>query len=409
MEQGFQQRTLVCDTIEALSHPGISDTDSDDDFASFTKKKEHAEYMKEVVKLESIYCLLGSMPTFSSNGTEVKSKRKHAPWVLAMRVVTPLLHPISQELITMVTSSNCSLNSADEKRTKSVGAPTSVDTLSLLANLPAHMGHSFQLTLDKAAKGQHIERRRTPRILFTCTNAVDELYETELSFEDLLKSKYQMEIDNLSWENYLKQMHKAIFSYSCREDNNNNIILSSEQPNNYDDRDMVHVQYEDESCDLLKLSLFSTCSIDNCSNNLRLKYEFELCAVRDPSQFDEKLQALVIDQTIYSTNLYRKRMLEDIVYIKNLEADLANVKRKLAVSEDKLTLFQSNYQLNVAIGSMVVGDDNIISIGNSDSSKENNGSSLVNGNKQNKRKPPKNLLNPGYKKRKTIVEGVKIK
>ena len=192
-----------------------------------------------------------------------------------------------------------------------------------------------------------------------------------------------MSLDRLNWKTYLEQIHYGIFMYDA-------------VPSVSDEDQSVRVQYEDETRDLLKLTVLAPLSL---SSAVKLKYEFELCAVRAQSHFSERLQSLVFDQTVYSTNLYRKRVEEDQKTIRQLEKELNETRQRLMSTEDRLALFQNgNYQPSNMGSDMLIGD----------SSDLNRQPTTPKVNKL-KRKAPVSLINPAQKERRGVIGGAKIK
>jgi hypothetical protein len=357
--------------------------EDNNDTEVYHDKKDISEYMRYIIRLESIFRTLRSPPTFIVPPQKLKPS-KPSPWIVSMRVITPLLHPISQEQISVTTSNHTSSNESGDNEKVIAN-----NTLSLLANLPSHMtmsGTQIQQTIQQSLFSGNLDKRMIPRLLFTCTNVNNELYEAELAYEDLINHRNQMAFDKLNWKTYLEQIHYGIFTYDTTTA----------------DEESVRVQYEDETRDLLKLTLLSPLTP---SSPLKLKYEFELCAVRSQSQFLERIQSIVYDQTVYSTQLYRKRIQEDQKTIQQLEKELKETRSRLLASEDRLALFQSgntNYS-NAFGGSSNDVLDDITSKVNVTASNNNNNKNKL------KRKAPMSLINPNQKKRKAGISGARIK
>lgn len=154
----------------------------------------------------------------------------------------------------------------------------------------------------------------------------------------------------MTWESYLKHLkdglHKA---------------------------DDIQTRFTDESKDLLQLTI--NCPINS---SIKLKYKFELVAVRD--EMPTKLAALVFDLAHYTDLLFIKRTSQDEKEIEKLKAELEEVKGKLALAEQRAGN-QSSEELFI-------------------SSQKPKSKTLK------KRKAPKSLLNPAQKRRK--AKGAKI-
>ena len=154
----------------------------------YNDRKDLNEYIKFVIRLESIFRALRSPPSYIIPPTKQR-KNTNSPWLVSLRVVTPLLHPISHEQIT-VTTSNQTTNSQNEEKPSNTNR--AANTLSLLANLPSHAtisGTQIQQTIHQslynASTSGIVDKRMVPRLLFTCTNISDEFYEAELTYEGL--------------------------------------------------------------------------------------------------------------------------------------------------------------------------------------------------------------------------------
>lgn len=115
-----------------------------------------------------------------------------------------------------------------------------------------------------------------------------------------------MNMDQLTWSNYLNHMHRGLFLY----------FMQSEE-DQQQDSEHVRVEFDEENAeskDLLKMTIMSPLIVsDNSSSSdepqIRLKYIFQLYAVRDANDFSDKLQSLVFDMATYSENLYRARVM----------------------------------------------------------------------------------------------------
>jgi hypothetical protein len=115
-----------------------------------------------------------------------------------------------------------------------------------------------------------------------------------------------MSMDRLTWVDYLKHMHRGLFLY----------FIQPNESQQDEENEHVRIEFDEENAeskDLLKLTIMSplleTEDPSNDGPQVRLKYSFQLYAVRDPSDFNDKLQTLVFDIGTYSANLYRTRVL----------------------------------------------------------------------------------------------------
>ena len=394
------------------------DDDDDDSYESFARKREMTEYIRTVISLETIFKTYRGQPTYLAPPKNSSSTKSHVPWIISMRIITPVIHPISKETMA-ITTSNCNLSSELFVNKKNGGSSllrenkevssVQIDTLSLLANLPSHMStvsgthitSTIKQTFERGITGGSIQKNIVPRLLIVCTNVLDELYELEATFEDLLRLKTCMGMSHLSWETYLKQIHYALHIY-CND-----------QLENVDEEDChrsVSIAYEDDSKDLMKLTLVSPLRSSNTDGGssdsmIKLKYEFELCAIRCETQYSEKMVSFVYDQTQFSSELCKKR-LHDQKRIQDMSREIMELKQKLLLTEDRLALF-SNHPCNHHHAMTSLNSNHQIHLeeGNKENSSESNDAA----NKQAKRKPPKNLLNPAMKKRKAQAGGIKIK
>lgn len=134
----------------------------------------------------------------------------------------------------------------------------------------------------------------------------------------------------------------------------------------------VEAKFTDESKDLLQLTVH--CPINS---SVKLKYKFELVAVRD--EMPLKLAALVFDLAHYTDLLFLKRTNQDEKEIEKLKKELEDVKGKLTLAEQRL-------------GSQA-GEELIVA--------QKPKTKIL-----KKRKAPKSLLNPAQKRIK--AKGAKI-
>ncbi len=182
-----------------------------------------------------------------------------------------------------------------------------------------------------------------------------------------------MNMDKLTWSDYLKHMHRGLFLY----------FISQEETDEF-----LRIEFDQENAeskDLLQLTILSPLLQDETQGpQIRLKYSFTLYAVRDPTDYNDKLQSLVFDIGTYSANLYRTRVLEDKETIAQLKRELREKSEHLQDAQDQLSLFRP----------APINDDPI-----SLQKQTNNEEEKRKEQKGVKRKAPKSLLNPAQKRR----------
>ncbi|KAL9643475.1 hypothetical protein ABK040_010089 [Willaertia magna] len=391
-------------------------------------KAEFIEYTKQVLKLESIHKI-----------THINNQ----PYLVSLRVIQSSKHPITNEIYHLTTS-NQTFNSIGNN----VHLPNQ-NTASLLANLQQQtIATSGLQTLNTCKQSlenlQNLERitekekDACPKLLFTCSNINDEFYEIELGFDELSEHKRKISLNYLSWANYLNHLHYGLFIYKLKEDedeeeNEDSIVLQFDEENR-------------ESKDVLQLLVYAPLKSVHSSNNnestngnnnnedesnsqsssnsnnskasaslekntsthpsIRLKFSFELYAVRDISDFTSKLQTLVFDLALYNATLYETRVLRDRKVIGELRKELQETKKKLRNAQDRLILYNpSSSNITGNAGSNVNGEQGYQSGSSSDQDNQNKKS---NKNAATKRKAaPRSLLNPNQK-RITGKKGAKI-
>ncbi|KAL0479018.1 hypothetical protein AKO1_007951 [Acrasis kona] len=356
---------------------------------SFFDEQDFKQYLSCINTLESIHKVVQVQHKVNSR----KNKTKTKPYLLSLRVVTPVKHPVSSETALLTTSN----------QTFSDGRPTAphksaANTVSLLAGITTNM-HQLSGTLtynEVVREGANSNKRdMAPRILLTYSNIKDELYECELPFDELSAHRKEMNLDKLTWNDYLKHLHKGLFLYFIQSEDNQ-------------EEEHVRIEFDDEnaeSLDLLNVTIMSPLigPQDSSEPKIRLKYTFQLYAVRDATDYTNKIQTLVFDIATYSSNLYRTRVIDDKNTIEDLKRQLHEKKDQLQDANDRLSLYQPNANYNDDINKnndFDVGVGGFIDDQQDDVQNAKKTSTL-------KRKAPKSLLNPAHKRR-TTGKGAKI-
>nr|CAG4713321.1 unnamed protein product [Naegleria fowleri] len=317
---------------------------------------------------------------------------------------------------------------------------------------PSQWQQSLLAPLHSNASLTREHKEQSLRLLFSCTNGSDEYYECDLGFEELQEHRRKISMNHLSWSNYLKYLRNGLFYFGSSSmerlqqetlmsgqnvHNNTTIGISSNSSNNHglssaDDPTLSHVslQFDEEnkeSKDILQLVIYSplqqqsmmsvshpksssssttttlppssetgqkagSSSLTSTTNSpsIRLKFLFELYAVRHVVDFTQKVQQLLFDLVSYNSSLSEVRLLKDAKLISDLRRELQETKQKLRQAQDRLILYQPGGDVGSGYNS-----------GSSDSDHEKKSSTAA------KRKAPKSLINPNQK-RVTQSRGAKI-
>jgi hypothetical protein len=375
----------------------FDDHEEDEQNDTIVQDKEFREYIANVAALESIHKIVHVQHyTSSKKKKQEKRKTKTKPYLLSLRVVTPAKHPVSSATTLITTSNQTFSNSGQSARTLGSSsiplAPyqkPSLNTVSLLAGFTSNLSLTFH---DIIREGENLNNKEmAPRILLTYTNVRDEFYESELTYDELSMHRKDMNMDKLTWSDYLKHMHRGLFLYYIKPDENET-----------NDEEQVRIEFDeenDDSKDLIKVTITSPLldSGDFLSSDrpqIRLKYAFQLYAVRDPNDFSDKLQSLVFDMAMYSTNLYRTRVIEDKKTIDDLRKQLREKSEQLQDANDRLSLFQPSGYNDDPIAAKKQQNVHTEIGGDHDSDSSKKSKTIL-----TKRKAPKSLLNPAQKRR----------
>lgn len=74
-------------------------------------------------------------------------------------------------------------------------------------------------------------------------------------------------------------------------------------------------------------------------DSIKLKYTFELAAIRDAQEYMEKTCNLVFDLAAYTSQLYAKHQQEK-QHVEQLQKEVIEVKSKLSIAEERLVLLE---------------------------------------------------------------------
>jgi len=392
-------------------------------------KMEFIEYTKQLSKLESIHKI-----------THINQ----IPYLVSLRVIRPCRNSITNDTYNLTTSNQTFSN--QHQNDHNTGAKFAFpqvtgihlpnqSTVSLLAALQHSLAggaHSASIvgqqtmptmTLDYLQNLDKITDKHKEnglKLLLTCTNINDEYYEAELGFDELQEHRKKISMSHISWANYLNYLHYGLFIYRCSNKSTNVVGLGKAVSDNDDDEmseTSISLQFDEEnrdSKDVIQLVIYSPLKVlnqassdsneddqnatttDKNSLSIRLKFLFELYAVRHISDFTNKLQQLVFDLALYNSTLYETRVLQDSKTISELRRELNETRQKLRQSQDRLILYQPN--ANVTPSSTLDGEYNSGSSSDQEKKSKNNAP---------KRNAPKSLINPNQKRR-TQAKGAKI-
>src|SRR5690606_33823906 len=107
-------------------------------------------------------------------------------------------------------------------------------------------------------------------------------------------------MDEMTWESFLSHLSDGIRS----EEN-------------------IQTKFTDDSKDILRMTI--TCPVNK---SIKLVYRFDLCAIRDESDVQEKIGHLLFDSVVYCDTLYTKST-RDASTIQELREEIENLKDAL--------------------------------------------------------------------------------
>ncbi|EFC46403.1 predicted protein [Naegleria gruberi] len=403
-------------------------------------KLDFIDYITQLSKLESTHKIV---------------YLDRVPFVVSMRVIRPFRNAITSEEHCVTTSNHCALLNHPQKQQANhphdhqLPNQTTISLLNNFAGAPSEqyyaggdISNSCVLATDggRANNGaasvvgsftqslandvqqlKNLDRlndrikQQALRLLLTCTNGGDEYYEADLGFDDLQQHRKKISMNHISWANYLQYLRNGLFIYKRGEKS-----VGMDDPSESD----IVLQFDEEnkeSKDVLQLVIYSPLkSIPQSSSsdqqqdnsqhssssntagssallNIRLKFLFELYAIRHISDFTQKLQQLLLDLVCHGNALSEIRALKDAKLISDLRNELQETRQKLRQAQDRLILYQPSTTSGAHdLGGLGAAADD----GSSSSDQERKNSAP-------KRKAPKSLLNPNQKKR-GQAKGAKI-
>ncbi|KAG2370799.1 hypothetical protein C9374_005996 [Naegleria lovaniensis] len=322
------------------------------------------------------------------------------------------------------------------------GGGLSINSLDVPSQLQSLMAPHQHLTRE--------HKEQSLRLLLSCTNGSDEYYECDLGFEELQEHRKKISMNHLSWSNYLKYLRNGLFYFgsSLIEKQNTETGVNTNATtggtmalSSSDDPTLSHVslQFDEEnkeSKDVIQLIIYSplnqmtkttainpqatsssetgegtlsgqkaSASSSNppLSASIRLKFLFELYAIRHVVDFTQKVQQLLFDLVSYNSSLSEVRLLKDAKLISDLRRELQETKQKLRQAQDRLILYQPGGGAMTSSTSGGVSGD----VGSGYNSGGSSNSDHEKKTATTKRKAPKSLINPNQK-RVTQTRGAKI-
>lgn len=84
-------------------------------------------------------------------------------------------------------------------------------------------------------------------------------------------------------------------------------------------------------------------------DSIKLKYTFELAAIRDSQEYMDKTSHLAFDLASYAAQLYAQRI-QDKQLFEQVQKELAETKQKLATTEERLSLLENPIHQHVLLG-----------------------------------------------------------